>query len=1209
MYEQKTGDVFEGIEKRVNVQLKKNFFEDKKIKSLLEISDETWSKKLNFVGCNIISKISEHNDINEETCKAYLLSESSLFVYEDKLFLKTCGKTKVLFFIPILIDLLLKEVVGTEVLPEDCLYDETLIQKYDLKNLVDYANNSLEYVLFTHLNYQNCTEKNLFNQEYPHRSVKEEKDFFSFFFPNIQYVETPLSLEKTHYVFYSRLNHSFPSISQTFCSELVLFQIRNEQEEKKLREFYLNENVLNLFHAKRKCLHSDQEDLKTEDYSCEYVGRKSRREQSFKEEDNSFDGENRSVDYINVEESYTKEIAMQELVEMEPIQNSTTSTSASTTTTTSTTVSTTASTTASTASKIIKKKFCRNPICFENGSNVIDPMENTLLTCYYKDGYSEEVELLIKQESSNVYITQSENNVFKYSQENRGSYLYNEFHFTPCGYSCNIVNKDDYLCVHYSPEDCVSYVSVEFKKNISMKSFVKFMTQQLSFYQGKYLYILNYENACENVYANSTLMQHSNNNIEEGNSEEKSSNGGSESDVTKIYSDSNSSDSNQFMNEMNQSFVVNENLYYRLCTYRERIIDFMKIKYFVYECKNKSELHVPSTLDNSFCKISKTLHTKNDYQYYEEFRKKCYEIALDFCTNQKVHICEQVNKTEVWKETEKNRKNVELLSTNQKEVDMKKLEEKQNQQKNQHEIHMFHKILHENIETSMMCINLEKILRQYVRFKKNFPNVTPFYSMKSNNDATIIKLLYELGCNFDCASVGEIKKLLKILPWLPSERIIFANTIKSVNSLIFAKSKNVNLVTFDNIDELKKIAAHHSKCNLILRINVDFKNRKSYMSNKYGAYKHEWRTLLKYAKSENLKVIGVSFHVGSNTKHLEYYCEAIRLSKEAWDMAKTIGFEFQILNMGGGYPEELEYDHEHNLTGRYCKMSNEELRETIESLLTETTEVKNENLEEKSLSSLGVEFTFEQIAVAINISIDSFFKEEKEKMRIICEPGRFLVASSTILAVKVIGKRNPMIYEGNELLENEIDMTSDDSSNTYGEKKGSSINELKVEGKEHIVDSVHFFNEANKKLGNITNIKKEIVNVKNHRNRYYSYYVNESIYGCFSNIIFDEYRRTPFCIIRANHKHHEDEIKEVHKRGFSNSSNSNNTSTCVYRTSIFGQSCDGLDMINSQVYLPECDINDWLLYDYTGAYSYVSSSHFNGFRKSQKFYIFPPERF
>jgi ornithine decarboxylase len=79
--------------------------------------------------------------------------------------------------------------------------------------------------------------------------------------------------------------------------------------------------------------------------------------------------------------------------------------------------------------------------------------------------------------------------------------------------------------------------------------------------------------------------------------------------------------------------------------------------------------------------------------------------------------------------------------------------------------------------------------------------------VKCNDDMRVLQTLAILGCSFDCASAGEIKRVLSLD--VDPNRIIFANTTKQSTHIEYAKACNVNLMTFDNEDEVYKIAKLH----------------------------------------------------------------------------------------------------------------------------------------------------------------------------------------------------------------------------------------------------------------------------------------------------------------------------------------------------------------------------------------------------------------
>mmetsp|Transcript_36205 Transcript_36205/g.90851 ORF Transcript_36205/g.90851 Transcript_36205/m.90851 type:complete len:381 (+) Transcript_36205:253-1395(+) len=96
---------FEGVEKKLvlnfaRVRDSTNPHDaDNPASNLRSHNATTWQTMLDHARCTIISSLSNDH------CDSYVLSESSLFVYADKLMIKTCGTTRLLHAIPYIIKL------------------------------------------------------------------------------------------------------------------------------------------------------------------------------------------------------------------------------------------------------------------------------------------------------------------------------------------------------------------------------------------------------------------------------------------------------------------------------------------------------------------------------------------------------------------------------------------------------------------------------------------------------------------------------------------------------------------------------------------------------------------------------------------------------------------------------------------------------------------------------------------------------------------------------------------------------------------------------------------------------------------------------------------------------------------------------------------------------------------------------------------------
>jgi ornithine decarboxylase len=255
------------------------------------------------------------------------------------------------------------------------------------------------------------------------------------------------------------------------------------------------------------------------------------------------------------------------------------------------------------------------------------------------------------------------------------------------------------------------------------------------------------------------------------------------------------------------------------------------------------------------------------------------------------------------------------------------------------------------------------VLRQnYETFRKHLPRVQVYFAVKANSDPAIVKTFYDIGSSFDVASVAEFHTVHDLIKKLPAkerqafiwDKIIYANPIKAVETLQQLDAYKP-LVTYDNHEEVMKIARHAPHSGLVLRLRVPNTGSMVELSSKFGALPGEAVDLIAFAHNNKLEVEGLSFHVGSQCTNSENYVQALHLAAGIFAEARSRGFELKLLDIGGGFP--AHYDN------------------TVPA--------------------------FRNLARKINAELQRLFPEPIE---ILAEPGRFLVASAATALAKIIGK-------------------------------------------------------------------------------------------------------------------------------------------------------------------------------------------------------------
>ncbi|XP_039466669.1 ornithine decarboxylase-like isoform X1 [Oreochromis aureus] len=258
-------------------------------------------------------------------------------------------------------------------------------------------------------------------------------------------------------------------------------------------------------------------------------------------------------------------------------------------------------------------------------------------------------------------------------------------------------------------------------------------------------------------------------------------------------------------------------------------------------------------------------------------------------------------------------------------------------------------------EEPFYVVNLDNILERHLQWISLLPRVKPFYAVKCNNTTAVLKMLSALDTGFDCASKAEIELALSL--GVKPDDIIYAHTTKPLSHIRYACAHRVNLMTFDNEEELLKISLVHPQAKLVIRIAVDDSKSMVRLSPKFGARLPTVRQLLERARELNLEVVGVSFHVGSGCTKSSAFRQAIEDARCVFDVASFLGFQMRLLDIGGGFSKIGDF-------------------------------------QEK----------FEEFSQVINGSLDEFFPPVSG-LEVIAEPGRYYVESAFTLAVNVIAKR------------------------------------------------------------------------------------------------------------------------------------------------------------------------------------------------------------
>jgi len=134
----------------------------------------------------------------------------------------------------------------------------------------------------------------------------------------------------------------------------------------------------------------------------------------------------------------------------------------------------------------------------------------------------------------------------------------------------------------------------------------------------------------------------------------------------------------------------------------------------------------------------------------------------------------------------------------------------------------------------------------------------------------------------------------------------------------------------------------------------------------------------------------------------------------------------------------------------------------------------------------------------------------------------------------------------------------------------------------------------------------------------FAYYINDGVYGAFNNLLFDHATVRPRKLRNAiSSKHHIVEVVQgegkdaLHSIKVVEEEAAPRIDETLYPSTVFGPTCDSMDVLSRGVLLPKMNIGDWMYFQNMGAYTSAAASTFNGFPTTEKFYVcsVPPQHF
>ncbi|MDP2941714.1 MAG: diaminopimelate decarboxylase [Candidatus Omnitrophota bacterium] len=270
--------------------------------------------------------------------------------------------------------------------------------------------------------------------------------------------------------------------------------------------------------------------------------------------------------------------------------------------------------------------------------------------------------------------------------------------------------------------------------------------------------------------------------------------------------------------------------------------------------------------------------------------------------------------------------------------------------------------LAEKFGTPLYVYSYHTLVSHFLKIKTAFRQIEPLicYSVKANSNLAILRALVAKGAGLDIVSGGELFRALRA--GCPPEKIVYASVGKTDGEIREAISRKILFFNVESIPELESInrisRSLRRTTQVAIRINPDVEPKThkyittGKLTNKFGIdFKSARQIFLMRKALTNVMISGLHLHIGSQITESSPYVAALAKVVGFIEKLKKSGVELEYLNIGGGLG--IVYD-----------------RETPQSA---------QDFARKVLPQL-----------------------KKTGLKIILEPGRFIVGNAGVLLAKVL---------------------------------------------------------------------------------------------------------------------------------------------------------------------------------------------------------------
>lgn len=244
--------------------------------------------------------------------------------------------------------------------------------------------------------------------------------------------------------------------------------------------------------------------------------------------------------------------------------------------------------------------------------------------------------------------------------------------------------------------------------------------------------------------------------------------------------------------------------------------------------------------------------------------------------------------------------------------------------------------------------------RQYRRLISAFsyPKIRIHYACKALTNLAVLQFFQRLGTGLDCVSIQEVQLGLKA--GFSPEEILYTPNFAALDEYAEAVRLGVR-INIDAIPMLENWSLHYRDIPICIRINPHIKAgghdniSVGHVDSKFGISIHQLPHVLRIVESQGLHVEGLHMHTGSDILDVDVF---LRGAEILFEVARKFP-DLQFIDLGSGFKVPYKPD--------------------------------------------DIETDVEELGLKLSQRFEAFCQEYGRKLKLILEPGKFLVSEAGYL--------------------------------------------------------------------------------------------------------------------------------------------------------------------------------------------------------------------